>query len=270
MTRIELLSGGYERAISMFRTSYSFIAQSRASVPDQLARMWYGQYNPASCSFVPLYVASESLPKAYTTGSLFKYDAKVAFWNFLAAGNYAGRFYRYAMVDVRAAIARIHAQLVQDTAAHEKTVLGLLASTTTQGTSAEVVQALTEFTNAKSEFIQTEWRALLPHLITKFHDGMIATGLDQPSIVMRKLFYPKWWLEATGYFLHKGNFGPGVILFEPTPATVVAASSSALSYTATMVLVAVCSSLVTVLGVMYVLHRQNKRHEYAPIPSANL
>jgi len=57
----------------MFRTSYSFVAQSRAAVPDQLARLcdqlarlWYGQYNPASCSYTPLYVASESLPKAYT------------------------------------------------------------------------------------------------------------------------------------------------------------------------------------------------------------
>ncbi len=194
------------------------------------------------------------------------YDSSVAYWNFLAVGNYAGRFYRYAMVDVRAVIARVHTQLVQDTAAFEKTVLKQIAAS--KGASVEVVKALTEYTSAKSEYIQTEWRALLPHLITKFHDGMIATALDQPSIVMRKLFYPKWWLEATGYFLHKGNFGPGVILFEPTPET--ATSSAALSYTATMVLVAVCSSLVTVLGVMYVLHRQNKRHEYAPIPSANV
>ena len=50
----------------MFRTSYSFVAQSRAAVPDQLARIWYGQYNPASCSYAPLYVASESLPTSYT------------------------------------------------------------------------------------------------------------------------------------------------------------------------------------------------------------
>ena len=194
------------------------------------------------------------------------YDSSVAYWNFLAVGNYAGRFYRYAMVDVRAVISRVHTQLVQDTAAFEKTILKQIAAS--KGASVEVVKALTEYTSVKSEYIQNEWRALLPHLITKFHDGMIATALDQPSIVMRKLFYPKWWLEATGYFLHKGNFGPGVILFEPTPET--ATSSSALSYTATMVLVAVCSSLVTVLGVMYVLHRQNKRHEYAPIPSANV
>jgi hypothetical protein len=31
---------------------------------------------------------------------LFQYDPTVSFWNFLAAGNYAGRFYKHAMVDV--------------------------------------------------------------------------------------------------------------------------------------------------------------------------
>lgn len=188
------------------------------------------------------------------------YDNAVAYWNFLAVGNYAGRFYKYAMVDVRAAIARIHAQLVQNVAAHEKTLLG-------QTDAAKVVKALTAFTNEKGEFIQTEWRNLLPQIITKFHDGMIATALDQPSIVMKRLFYPKWWLEATGYFLHHGNFGPGVILFSPSP---VSADTSAISYSASLVLTAVGSSLVTVLGVMYVLNRQNKRREYTPIPSANL
>ena len=133
----------------MFRTSYSFVAQSRAAVPDQLARIWYGQYNPASCSYAPLYVAAESLPTSYTryvscstflkcvyifsffvyrdgrpstreaelnmflaafnlrcfvlisyySGSLFKYDNKVAFWNFLAAGNYAGNSFFNARGD---------------------------------------------------------------------------------------------------------------------------------------------------------------------------
>lgn len=198
------------------------------------------------------------------------YDNAVAYWNFLAVGNYAGRFYKYAMVDVRAAISRIHAQLVQDAAAHEKTLLSQLSAAKGKSAAAEeakVVKALTDFTNAKGEFIQSEWRSLLPQLITKFHDGMIATALDQPTIVMRRLFYPKWWLEATGYFLHHGNFGPGVILFEPTPAS---ADSSAVSYTASLVLTAVGSSLLTVLGVMYVVNRQNKRHEYTPIPSANL
>ena len=67
MTMNDVLSGGYERAISMFRTSYSFVAQSRPAVPNSLARIWYGQYNPASCSYAPFYLAADTLPSTYTT-----------------------------------------------------------------------------------------------------------------------------------------------------------------------------------------------------------
>ena len=52
---------------------------------------------------------------------------------------------------------------------------------------------------------------------------------------MHKLFYPKWWLDLTGYFKSKINSGPGVILFAPGPdgkkgsdATVAALLASAL------------------------------------------
>jgi dipeptidase len=50
----------------MFRTSYSFVAQSRASVPDELALVWFGTYNPTACSYAPFYVSAEHVPKAYT------------------------------------------------------------------------------------------------------------------------------------------------------------------------------------------------------------
>lgn len=50
----------------MFRTSYSFVAQSRPGVPDSMARIWYGQYNPSSCSYAPFYVSAEHIPQAYT------------------------------------------------------------------------------------------------------------------------------------------------------------------------------------------------------------
>ena len=75
----------------MFRTSFSFVAVPRPKVPDALSLMWFGQYAPHSCSFTPLYVLADKLPAAFTRGSLFKYDNKVAFWNFLAVGNYAGK-----------------------------------------------------------------------------------------------------------------------------------------------------------------------------------
>uniref|UniRef100_A0A7S3H5K0 Dipeptidase n=1 Tax=Spumella elongata TaxID=89044 RepID=A0A7S3H5K0_9STRA len=308
MTRVELLSGGFERAISMFRTSYSFVAQSRAAVPDQLARIWYGQYNPASCSYAPLYVASESLPTSYTSGSLFKYDNKVAFWNFLAAGNYAGRFYRYAVQEVANTQTYIHNKLVADVTALETALIAKLkadpydgADHGASGANSAVITQLTTFVHASGDYLLKEWQGLLPRLISTYHDGMIATRTGMPEIMMRRLFYPKWWLQATGYFeTLKGQFGPGVILFAPNPTAgsantgvdadaAEAQTSSNLGYYAGLFLTSLLSCVLTMVAMHYYLKStatpnnnigagsavsklffNSRRADYAPIPDANL
>jgi hypothetical protein len=103
---------------------------------------------------------------------------------------------------------------------------------------------------------------------------MMALNRDQPLITMKRLFYPKWWLQATGYFEHHGNFGPGVILFAPSPD---ANAGAGVAYFAGLLLTSVLSCVVTVAAVMYYLQRQDKvqmtggariaRHEYTPINS---
>ena len=64
MTSMDLLQGSFERAISMFRTSYSFVAHAR-KVPSALSLLWFGQYAPHSSSYVPLYVGGEA-PTEFT------------------------------------------------------------------------------------------------------------------------------------------------------------------------------------------------------------
>jgi hypothetical protein len=100
-----------------------------------------------------------------------------------------------------------------------------------------------------------QWRNLLPRLITKYHDGYIATALQAPTIVMQKIFYPLWWLKAAGYFEeNKGNFGPGVILFGPGPGT--AGEGGDGGFTAALLSAALLSSLLTML--LTVCYMQNR------------
>ena len=40
------MEGEFPRAISLFRTSQSYIAQARQSVPSMLAMVWFGLYAP--------------------------------------------------------------------------------------------------------------------------------------------------------------------------------------------------------------------------------
>ena len=81
MTAPELVQGAFERAISMFRTSYSIVAQPRGSLHPLIGpRVWFCPYAPHSSSYAPFYVNQEKIPDPYTHGSLFKYDPTSAFW----------------------------------------------------------------------------------------------------------------------------------------------------------------------------------------------
>jgi len=73
VTPKDAVAGLYERSISLFRTSYSTVTQSRAKLPHLVgAKVWVCQYMPAMSAYVPLYVAAPELPESMTVGSLFK------------------------------------------------------------------------------------------------------------------------------------------------------------------------------------------------------
>lgn len=234
MTYPELMRGGFERAISMFRTTYSTVLQPRAGLPALVAaKVWLCVYAPHASSYLPFYPAQSRVPDAYSRGSLFKYDSSVAFWNFLAAGNYASRFYKFAMVDVWAVQSQLQAYSVAKSRELEDKVVELLSTVAPESQRAlseapgsppssgpalvlHAARSLVDvFAEEQARSIARAWRELLPALITRFHDGYRAEALDQPAIAMHKLFYPLDWLQATGFFNNKPNEGPGIILMQP-------------------------------------------------------
>ena len=65
MTMQEALDGSYERSISIFRTSYSFVAVARKNIPTNLLSMiWFGQYQPSTSNYVPVCQRSSSASDA--------------------------------------------------------------------------------------------------------------------------------------------------------------------------------------------------------------
>ena len=60
MDMAHALGGSYERAISMFRTSYSFVATARPLKTNLLAFLWFGQYQPSTSSYMPVFVSAEA------------------------------------------------------------------------------------------------------------------------------------------------------------------------------------------------------------------
>ena len=74
---------------------------------------------------------------------------------------------------------------------------------------------LTLFTITQGDEVSLAWKDLLPDLITTYRDGMVITDTDKAVFNIQKMFYPRWWLQAVGYFNSKGNAAG--ILFSPNP-----------------------------------------------------
>lgn len=110
--------------------------------------------------FVLTYILILSHPFVHPSGSLHKYDSKVAFWNFCAAGNYAGRFYRFAIRDIQALQASL---MTTAMAAIRSTETKLVGSTDLK----VIRESLTAVSMDHAAKVVTAWRDLLPQLITK-------------------------------------------------------------------------------------------------------
>jgi dipeptidase len=70
MTVWDTLEGEFPRTISLFRTSYSFVATARANKPDELAMMWFSLHAPDTAPYTPLYVSSDQLPLSWVRGAM--------------------------------------------------------------------------------------------------------------------------------------------------------------------------------------------------------
>jgi hypothetical protein len=61
-----------------------------------------------------------------------------------------------------------------------------------------VTAKLTQFTVNQGDIVTIKWAAMLPQLITTYHDGFVA-DVTGPVIKLQHMFYPRWWLEVSIY-----------------------------------------------------------------------
>lgn len=58
------------RTISLFRTTYSFVAVSRSNRPSELSLLWFSLHAPDTAPYTPIYVNSETLPPSWIRGTM--------------------------------------------------------------------------------------------------------------------------------------------------------------------------------------------------------
>eukprot|EP01036_Dinobryon_divergens_P024922 gene24922-33415_t len=188
----------FPRTISLFRTSYSFVAWHREWVHPDLSLLFLCQYAPDVSTYTPIFVRGEQLAPSWTSGSMHMYSDQ------------SGRFYRYAMDPVRSAQKALQAALFDRVKKVEKRAEDIIQQRVrvtdeegdgrTDAAYDKLAALLTESNVVSGELVTSTYRDLLPFLLTSFRDGYHIEHLDQASVKITKLFYPRWWLEKVGYF----------------------------------------------------------------------
>ncbi|RHZ31294.1 hypothetical protein DYB31_011238 [Aphanomyces astaci] len=193
MTKATVLTGHFERAISIFRSSFSFVAVANQANLN-LGHILFGQYGPHATSYVPIYTKVHRVPTLYSRGSLHRYDSTSSFWAFAVVGNWASRFYMYTRPMVESVQVQLETALLGAKAKAVAAHVELLSND-----DAQLRQFLTDSSDAFAATTHAAFVELFGRLVTTFHDGYHMQNLTGANtIAAASLFYPEWWLHSVG------------------------------------------------------------------------
>ena len=190
-----------ERATATQQTGFSFVAQCRSWLPNEIGGIiWFGVDDAASTVYFPMYTSSTRVPYAFAkgNGSMMEFTNEAAFWVFNQVTNFAYTRYNVIHPEIRAKQKALETQYVNFVQMMDAGAQKLYATN-----KAEAVAFLTDFScNTGNELVDT-WRDFYGYLFTKYMDGNIKTvvpGQRNPKVEQPAL--PEWFLrmliEQTG------------------------------------------------------------------------
>ncbi|CAK4656807.1 hypothetical protein LEN26_006660 [Aphanomyces euteiches] len=194
--------GGWERSISMHRTTHSFVLQVRGFMPDDVGGVaWYSLGAPHGSVYAPFSCSQNNIPASYLASRKHHFNTKAAWWAFEFVNNWSMLRYDLIHADVKDIL-----DTLQDEA------LDLEAETTRNAIVMPDQQMRIQYIeNRNNEFAQRmvdRWWDLAFQLIVKFSDGYIIRG--DRSGDMSAPGYPAWWLQTTNFasWPEKGSYNP--------------------------------------------------------------
>jgi dipeptidase len=189
-----------ERAVSTQQTGFSFVAQSRSTLPDPIGGiLWFGVDDTYSTCYIPMYCGMTKVPHSFEVGNgdMLKYSETSAFWAFNMVANFTYLRYDTMITDVIKVQRELENSFQQLVPAVDQTALTLWNN----GNQEQARDFITNFSVNTANNTVDKWKELFRFLLLKYKDGNImkekngifertATGIapmpDQPG-------YPESW-----------------------------------------------------------------------------
>ena len=164
---------GWERPISTQQTAFSFVAQSRSEVDNDMGVFWYSVDDTYSNCYMPLYVCMKERPAPFAIADVTKFDWNSASWIFNLVANYAYGKYSYIIKDIQAVQSELENNFIEMQPVVEKTAKEL-----EKKDHALAVKYLSDYSYTNALNVVEHWKELYAYIVTKYNDGYINDGAD--------------------------------------------------------------------------------------------
>ncbi|NJK85618.1 MAG: dipeptidase [Bacteroidales bacterium] len=188
-----------ERATATQQTGFSFITQSRNSLPDWIGGiLWFGVDDAASTVYVPMYCGMTSIPKPFAEGNgkMLEYSETSAFWVFNRVSNFAYMRYNLIMPDVVKKQQELENKFVAYTPAVDAAAVSLFK------TDPQLARNfINDYSNNMGNQTFNEWYDLSNYLLVKYIDGNVKkekdgkfqyNGYTQPASPLQPGYSDSW------------------------------------------------------------------------------
>ena len=162
----------FERSIATQQTGFWYLAQARASLPDEVGGLlWFGVDDAATSALTPIYACISEVPECFRegNGSMIQYSPTSAFWQVNKVTHFAYLMYDRVAPVILDEVVRHETFCQEVVAAADHMALGLIG----EGKRDQALAVLTEASNGLAQRMMTRWQQLENELLVKFMDGNV-------------------------------------------------------------------------------------------------
>ena len=166
----------HERPTETQQTGFSFIAQSRSWLPDQIGGIiWFGVDDTNSTVYTPFYCSINEAPIEYRTGNgdILHYSETSAFWTFNRLAHFKYLFYDRVIGEIKRVQKELESGYVEKVKEIDNQALRLV-----NDNPEKVTPFLTSFAAEAGSATVKRWKELDNFLLVKFLDGNVKQEKD--------------------------------------------------------------------------------------------
>ncbi|MCD6179748.1 MAG: C69 family dipeptidase [Bacteroidales bacterium] len=172
-----------ERATATQQTGFSFVAQSRSWLPNEIGGIfWFGVDDASSSVYIPMYSSITKAPHTFErdNGKMMVWSDDAAFWVFNQLSNFAYTRYNTIHPEIAEKQKAFEDGFVAATKEVDKVALTLLEKDTKTA-----VEYLTNYSCTEADKVTYAWKEFYHYLFMKYMDGNIKTadpGKQNPKL----------------------------------------------------------------------------------------